>query len=100
MNTAQLAALLGSFVFGTIFAFYSAWPRRAPLEPAPEPAEPVLSWPAMLDLQTRIGIAMQISARPDPGRFEILRQARAEERDPRIIAVLEQALVPVIGEPE
>ncbi|HZT11322.1 MAG TPA: hypothetical protein VFA29_00830 [Candidatus Baltobacteraceae bacterium] len=100
MNTAQLAALLGSFIFGLIYAFYSAWPRRQPLEPAPEPSEPVLSWPAMLDLQTRIAIAMQIGARSDPERFEILRQARAEERDPRIIAVLEQALVPVIGEPQ
>ena len=99
MTTAQLVALLASFVFGVVFAFYSAWPRRAPLAPQPEPTEPQLSWPSMLDQQTRLSIVMQLGANPTAERIAILTRAREEERDPRILALVERALAPVIGEP-
>lgn len=99
MNTAQLTVLLASFVFGVVFAFYSAWPRHAPLEPPEEAAEPAISWPSMLDAEARLSLVMQLGARPGAQRVAILERARREERDPRILAIVEQALTPVIGEP-
>ena len=84
--------MLASFILGTLFALFAAWPRR-------KPSEPQISWPAMLDDETRLAIAVQLSARTGDARTQILLRAREEERDPRILAVVDQALGPVIGEP-
>jgi hypothetical protein len=46
-----------------------------------------------------LSIVMQLGAKPTPERIAILTRAREQERDPRILAVVEQALAPVIGEP-
>jgi hypothetical protein len=91
VNTAELTALLVSFVFGVLFALVSAWPRR--------PSEPHVSWPAMLDDDARLAIAVQLTARTGDASRQILLRAQQEERDPRIRAVVDQALGPVIGEP-
>ena len=99
VNTAELAALLASFVLGVVFSLVSAWPRRKPLASAADPTEPQISWPSMLDAQTRLAIAVELAARTDDARIAILRCARDEERDPRIRSVVDKALGPVIGEP-
>lgn len=100
MNTAQLAALLGSFVFGMLFTIVSAWPRRGPLTQLQRPAEPAVSWPSLLDAESRLGIALDLAGRRDPSTAAALQRAREEERDPRIRAAVEHALGPIIGEPE
>src|SRR5579871_4800823 len=99
MNTAELAALLASFVLGALFAFVSAFPRRAPAVPPAEPSEPAISWPSMLGFDARLRIALELAARAHPSDIPMLQRAVLEERDPRIRAVLDRALAPVIGEP-
>ncbi len=100
MNTAELAALLASFVFGAIFAFISAFPRKAPSARPPQASEPAITWPAMLGLDARLRIALELAARQDPADIPMLRQAVSEEQDPRIRSLLDRALAPVMGEPK